>query len=81
MSATGAQASLFLPMKPIKIELLGGGGKRGLNLFCFFKRRFCKFDSSYLKKNITFANVHRFHIIMCNVELQKIFIINYPRQL
>jgi hypothetical protein len=24
MSATGAQASLFLPMKPIKIELLGG---------------------------------------------------------
>ena len=25
MSATGAQASLFLPMKPIKNELLGGG--------------------------------------------------------
>ncbi len=27
MSATGAQASLFLPMKPIKIGLLEGGGK------------------------------------------------------
>lgn len=47
MSATGAQASLFLPMKPIKIELLGGVG---LDIFCFFKRRFCKFESSYLKK-------------------------------
>ncbi len=50
MSATGAQASLFLPMKPIKIELLGGGVKIGLDIFCFFKRRFCKFESSYLKK-------------------------------
>ena len=49
MSATGAQASLFLPMKPIKIELLGGV-KIGLDIFCFFKSRFCKFESSYFKK-------------------------------
>jgi hypothetical protein len=49
MSATGAQTSLFLPMKPIKNELLGGV-KIGLDIFCFFKRRFCKFESSYLKK-------------------------------
>ena len=40
MSATGAQASLFLPMKPIKIELLGGGVKKGLDIFCFLKDDF-----------------------------------------
>ena len=39
MSATGAQASLFLPMKPIKIELLGGV-KIGLDIFCFLKADF-----------------------------------------
>ncbi len=70
MSATGAQAS-FLSMKSIKIESHRGGGKNRVRYFLFFKRRFCKFESSSLKKNITFANVHRFHIIMCNVELQK----------
>ena len=39
MSATGAQASLFLPMKPIKIGLSGGGVKIGLDIFCFFLKK------------------------------------------